>query len=81
MVEQKKPPLYMFIALDCDIVKIRDYAHRAVVNIYFQKSGVTCTRCNTDKCPHITFALGVADVKKTVWKRIREGWNLPDPEE
>jgi hypothetical protein len=81
MVETLQLPPLIFLDLTGDTVRIRDLTHRTVVDIIFRRIGVSCRACDIDNCKHIKYALTVPDVQKAVWKRIKEGWDLPEPHE
>jgi hypothetical protein len=73
---QMLPPL-RYVEMRGDIVKIHDLTRRVIVEVHFRRVGVSCPTCDTDKCPHIEYALTVPDVQKAVWKRIKDCWDLP----
>lgn len=79
-------PVLVHFNLDEDGVKIRDLSlttsnspHGLIVDIAFKPKGIWCGYCETNDCRHIQFALSVPAIQKVIRKRIRDGWNLPEP--
>ncbi len=70
---------FLDIAAD-DAVKIRDRIFGGVADVYFKRSGAYCNTCKEDMCEHILYALTVPVVQKEVTRKIKAGWNLPDPD-
>ncbi|MDR0318828.1 MAG: hypothetical protein LBI09_02195 [Nitrososphaerota archaeon] len=80
MTKSAKLVRFEFIEVDNDTVKIRDQQQGVVVDVYFKWSGIYCNTCKLDTCPHITYALTVTKVREIVMKKIKQGWNLPEPD-
>jgi hypothetical protein len=68
-----------FEQVNCDEngVKILDRQLHQVADVFFRREGVKCVLDESDDCEHITFALSLPNVKKTIQKHKKEGWNLP----
>jgi endonuclease III len=66
--------------MDIDIVKVRDRAKSIVVDVHFKRTDTYCGACKADTCEHIDYALTVPKVQEIVMKKIKAGWNLPEPE-
>lgn len=76
-------PRFEHFNLDENGVKILDRTdpqRKFYVQIYFKPTGMYCEYCNTDKCPHIKFALEQPDIQQIIRKKRQEGWKLPEPE-
>ncbi|MDR2204094.1 MAG: hypothetical protein LBE76_07365 [Nitrososphaerota archaeon] len=67
-----------FLGIDANIIKLYDPVLGWGVNIQVSPKGIHCTKCDTDNCIHIEFALAQAEVANTVRKMQKQGWNLPD---
>jgi hypothetical protein len=71
---------FVFVDMAVDTVKIRELSKHRVIDIHFKKVGVICSVCSVDMCEHVLYALSVPVVKKEVAKKIKQGWNLPEPD-
>jgi hypothetical protein len=80
MAKTETLPPFMFLDIAGDVVKIHDLTRRSVVDVQFRGVGVSCRTCDIDNCRHIEYAFTVPEVKKEVWKKIKAGWDLPDPD-
>lgn len=80
MVNTEILPPFLFLGIVGDIVRIRDLMRRSVVEVHFRRVGVSCPTCDIDDCSHVNYVFSVPEVKAEVWKRIKAGWNLPDPD-
>jgi hypothetical protein len=66
-----------FLAIDCNIIKVYDPVINWAVNIEVTPKGFRCSRCDTDDCNHVEFALEQTNVQNAVRKMRKQGWNLP----
>lgn len=80
MVKTTKNERFEFLDVSIDVVKIRDRQQSAIVDVYFKRSGMYCNTCKIDDCPHTTYALTVTKVKEIAMKKIKQGWNIPEPD-
>jgi len=72
------PPRFEQINLDESGTKILDRTLQQVVQIHFKPQGIICENCQTNNCPHITFALSKPNIQNIIRKKRKEGWNLPE---
>jgi len=72
------PPRFEQVNSDANGVKILDRTLRGVAQIYFKPTGAWCDICESDSCEHITYALTLPDVQKTIQKKRKNGWKLPE---
>jgi len=79
-MSKPKSVRFEFLDVNVDVVKIHDCELSVVADVYFRKEGVYCSACKFDACPHIDYALTVPIVRKEVMKKIKAGWNLPEPD-
>jgi hypothetical protein len=80
MAKTETLPPFIFLGIVGNVVKIHDLMRRSVIEVHFRRIGVSCPTCDTDHCSHINYAFTVPEVKKEVWKRINDSWNLPNPD-
>lgn len=74
-------PRFEHFNLDEHGVKILDRTNpqrKFYVQIHFKPKGILCEHCQTNKCPHIDFALEQPDIQQVIRKKRLEGWKLPD---
>ena len=83
---EKSQPLLKHFNLNEDGVRIQDLnlatsnsPHGLIIDVAFKPKGIWCDYCETNDCRHIEFALSVSAIQKVIRKRIRDGWNLPEP--
>jgi len=79
-VVKVKSNRFEFIDIVVDAIKIRDRVLGVVTDVHFKRSGAYCGTCREDMCDHILYALTVPEVQKEVTKKIKAGWNLPEPD-
>jgi hypothetical protein len=69
---------FLFLSMQDNLVKIREFQKHKVHDLYFKHDGVHCSTCNTDMCEHMLYALTLPVVQKEVARKIKAGWNLPE---
>jgi len=80
MSKPNKQTTMKFLSIDCNIIKIYDRQVNWGVNIQVTQKGLHCAHCNTNQCQHIEYVLTIPEVQKEIHKKIKEGWNLPEPD-
>jgi hypothetical protein len=60
-------------------IKIFDHTPNAkcLVNISITPKGITCSRCETDRCPHAEYILEHTEFQKALEQKRKAGWNIP----
>ena len=81
-LEASTSPLPRFERINGDangvLIFDRELKGNKAVHVTFKPTGIRCDYHETDKCEHIEYALGLADVQELIRKKRKEGWKLPD---